>query len=89
MSTRHFQAAYAIGLLVVGNLMDRFGTRKGFSLAIIFCRSRPWATLRAFGVWLWHGAVCSGSGRSGKLSCFNQEIANVSQKRARARDWHL
>jgi ACS family hexuronate transporter-like MFS transporter len=31
-----FQAAYAIGLLVVGNLMDRFGTRKGFSIAIVF-----------------------------------------------------
>ena len=31
-----FQAAYAIGLLVVGNLMDRFGTRKGFSFAITF-----------------------------------------------------
>src|SRR5258705_12058249 len=31
-----FQAAYAIGLLVVGGLMDRFGTRKGFSFAITF-----------------------------------------------------
>src|SRR5205085_8002156 len=31
-----FEAAYAIGLLVVGNLMDRFGTRKGFSFTIVF-----------------------------------------------------
>src|SRR5919206_887552 len=31
-----FQAAYAIGLLCVGRLIDRIGTRKGFSLAIIF-----------------------------------------------------
>ena len=30
-----FQGAYAIGLLVVGGLMDRFGTRKGFSFAIV------------------------------------------------------
>jgi ACS family hexuronate transporter-like MFS transporter len=27
-----FQAAYAIGLIVVGRMMDRFGTRKGFSV---------------------------------------------------------
>jgi MFS transporter, ACS family, hexuronate transporter len=31
-----FQAAYAIGMLIVGNLMDRFGTRKGFASAIVF-----------------------------------------------------
>jgi ACS family hexuronate transporter-like MFS transporter len=31
-----FQAAYAVGLLVVGGLMDWLGTRKGFSIAIIF-----------------------------------------------------
>src|SRR5688572_22146203 len=31
-----FQAAYAIGLLLVGRLMDRFGTKKGFSFAIVF-----------------------------------------------------
>lgn len=30
-----FQGAYALGLLFVGNLMDRIGTKKGFSLSII------------------------------------------------------
>jgi len=31
-----FHVAYAIGLVGVGSLMDRIGTRKGFSLAIVF-----------------------------------------------------
>lgn len=30
-----FQTAYAIGLLFVGRLMDRIGTKKGFSLSIV------------------------------------------------------
>src|SRR2546422_9329253 len=31
-----FQAAYALGFILMGRLMDRFGTRKGFSLAVLF-----------------------------------------------------
>src|SRR3954470_1480213 len=33
--TSAFQAAYAIGLLGAGRVMDRIGTRKGFAIAII------------------------------------------------------
>ena len=32
--TAAFQAAYAIGLLGAGRVMDRIGTRKGFAIAI-------------------------------------------------------
>lgn len=31
-----FTGAYAVGLIIVGRLMDALGTRKGFSLAIVF-----------------------------------------------------
>ena len=40
-----FQAAYALGLLIIGSLMDRFGTRKGFSFAVGF-----WSVVVAIGL---------------------------------------
>src|SRR5678809_1737428 len=30
-----FQVAYAVGLLFIGRIIDRFGVRKGFSLAVV------------------------------------------------------
>src|SRR6185436_6919660 len=57
--TTTFQAAYALGLLLVGYLMDRFGTRKGFSFAMVF-----WS-LAAMGHALAHSAFTFGIARFG------------------------
>ncbi len=55
-----FQTAYAIGLLFVGNLMDRIGTKKGFSLSIVVwsiaAMAHAWAVqigLFALGIVIW------------------------------------
>jgi ACS family hexuronate transporter-like MFS transporter len=42
--TLAFQIAYAIGLLVVGGLVDRLGSRRGFSLAVIAWSAAAMAT---------------------------------------------
>ena len=80
-----FQAAYAIGLLVVGGLMDRFGTRKGFSFAIIFwsvaamCHS---FARNAFGFGVARFAL--GLGEAGNFPAAIKTVAEWFPKKERA-----
>jgi len=37
-----FQAAYALGLVVVGRFIDKLGTRLGYALALAFWSSLRW-----------------------------------------------
>src|SRR5258705_4734824 len=80
-----FQAAYALGLLGVGRLMDRIGTRKGFSLSVIF-----WS-VAAMG----HALACSvfgfgvarfmlGLGEAGNFPASIKPVAEWFPKKERA-----
>ena len=63
-----FQTAYAIGLLFVGRLMDRFGTKKGFSVSIVI-----WSLAAMAHAW----AVAIGLGVLGIFAVFGIEAATV------------
>lgn len=59
-----FQTAYALGLLCVGRLMDRFGTKKGFALSItlwsLAAMAHAWALpigIAAAGILGWFGFI--------------------------------
>jgi MFS transporter, ACS family, hexuronate transporter len=80
-----FQAAYAIGLLVSGRLLDRMGTRLGYALAIVlwsvaamghaFARS-------AFGFGFWRFLL--GLGESANFPAAIKTVAEWFPKRERA-----
>jgi ACS family hexuronate transporter-like MFS transporter len=80
-----FQAAYALGLLVVGHLIDKFGTRKGFSFAIVFwsvaamCHS---LARSAFGFGT--ARVALGLGEAGNFPAAIKTIAEWFPKKERA-----
>jgi MFS transporter, ACS family, hexuronate transporter len=80
-----FQAAYAVGLLVVGGLMDKFGTRRGFSLAMIFWSLAAMAhslarSAMGFGV----ARIALGLGEAGNFPAAIKTVAEWFPKKERA-----
>ncbi len=80
-----FTGAYAVGLLVVGRLMDWLGTRKGFSLAIIFWSLAAMAhafARSAFGFGVARFAL--GLGEAGNFPASIKTVAEWFPKKERA-----
>jgi len=80
-----FQGAYAAGLLVVGGLMDKFGTRKGFSFAMVFWSLAAMAHAFAhsafgFGV----ARIALGLGEAGNFPGAIKTVAEWYPKKERA-----
>jgi len=80
-----FQAAYAVGLLVVGGAMDKFGTRKGFSFAVGFWSVAAMAhalarSIFGFGV----ARFALGLGEAGNFPAAIKTVAEWFPKKERA-----
>ena len=80
-----FQLAYAIGLLFAGRVMDRLGTRKGFSLAVMFWSLAAMAHALAQSVMGFGAArVALGLSESGNFPACIKAIAEWFPKKERA-----
>lgn len=80
-----FQAAYAVGLLIAGGLIDRFGTRIGYALAIVVwsIAAMGHAMARsAFGFGVARAAL--GLGEAGNFPAAIKTVAEWFPKRERA-----
>ena len=80
-----FQAAYALGLLLVGRLMDRFGSRLGYAVAVAFWSVAAMAHALArsalgFGV----ARFALGLGEAGNFPVAIKTVAEWFPKRDRA-----
>ncbi len=80
-----FQTAYALGMLIVGRVMDRIGTRSGFSLSVglwsIAAMAHAWAS-SVFGFMAARFAL--GIGESGNFPASIKTVAEWFPKKERA-----
>ena len=80
-----FQFAYGVGVLFVGKLVDRFGTRKGFSLAVFFWSLSAMAHAAAGSIFQFAAArFCLGLGEAGSFPASIKAVAEWFPKRERA-----
>jgi ACS family hexuronate transporter-like MFS transporter len=80
-----FQFAYGAGLLFVGKLIDRLGTRKGFSIAVFLWSIAAMAHAAAGSIFQFAAARFSlGLGESGSFPASVKAVAEWFPKRERA-----
>ncbi|MEW6128018.1 MAG: MFS transporter [Acidobacteriota bacterium] len=80
-----FQAAYAAGMLLIGGFMDRIGTRKGFSIAIVFWSFAAMAHAFASSVMGFAAArFMLGLGEAGNFPASIKTVAEWFPKKERA-----
>jgi MFS transporter, ACS family, hexuronate transporter len=80
-----FTFSYAIGLLVVGGLIDRWGTRRGFSLAVLFWSLAAMAHGLAHTWWGFAAARAAlALGEAGNFPAAVRTVAEWFPKRERA-----
>ena len=80
-----FQASYAIGMVLVGRLMDRFGTRKGFSFSVTFWSLAAMAHAAARSAFSFGAArFMLGLGEAGNFPASIKTVAEWFPKKERA-----
>jgi MFS transporter, ACS family, hexuronate transporter len=80
-----FKGAYAMGFLVMGNLLDKIGTRKGFSIAIILWSLAAAGHSMARGIsGLWIFRFLLGFGEAGNFPACIKTVAEWFPKKERS-----
>ena len=80
-----FQAAYALGFIIMGRVMDKIGTRRGFSLSVVFWSVAAMAHSLAHSVTTFGIARFGlGLGESGNFPASVKTVAEWFPKRERA-----